>query len=75
MSLAPSRRQIESLAAALVAVAVGIIGLSTGDERLLGPKFVVLERVARLKKPVYLTQPPGPGSQLETPRPTRHGHR
>ena len=64
MSLAPSRRQIETLAAALVAVAVGILGLSSGDERLLGPKFVVLERVARLKKPVYLTQPPGPGSQL-----------
>jgi hypothetical protein len=28
MSLAPSRRQIETLAAALVAVAVGILGLS-----------------------------------------------
>jgi glucose/arabinose dehydrogenase len=64
MSLAPSRRQIETLAAAVVAVAAGIVGLSSGGERLLGPKFVALERVARLEKPVYLTQPPGPGSQL-----------
>src|SRR5918994_1957620 len=64
MSLSPSRRQTETLAAALVAVAVGIVGLSSGTEQLLGPKFVVLERVARLKRPAYLSQPPGPGSQL-----------
>src|SRR5215204_2822694 len=64
MSTSPRRRQIETIAAALVAVAVGIVGLSTGEEKALGPKHVALQRVAHLKKPIYLTQPPGPGSQL-----------
>jgi Glucose / Sorbosone dehydrogenase len=64
MSISPRRRQLETLAAALVAVAIGIVGLSSGTDQLLGPKFVALERIARLKKPVYLTQPRGPGSQL-----------
>ncbi len=59
-----SRRHIETVIAALVAVAVGIIGLSTGAEQLLGPKFVALQRIVRAEKPVYLTQPPGPGSQI-----------
>ncbi len=64
MSLPASRRQFETVVAALVAVAVGIVGLSSGDERVLGAKHVALQRIARLKKPVYLTQPPGPGAHL-----------
>ena len=50
--------------AALVAVAAAIVGISTKEQRSLGPKFVALDRIARLTDPVYLTQPPGPGSQL-----------
>jgi glucose/sorbosone dehydrogenase len=52
------------LVAALVAIAAGIVGIVTKGERTLGPKFVTLERIARLKNPAFLTQPPGPGSQL-----------
>jgi hypothetical protein len=59
-----TRRRIETLAAALVAVAVGIVGLSSGADVLLGPKFVVLKRVARVEKPIHLAQPSGPGSHL-----------
>ena len=59
-----SRRRIETVVAALVAVAVGIVGLASEGARSFGPKFIAVERIARLKKPVYLTQPPGPGSQL-----------
>jgi glucose/arabinose dehydrogenase len=64
MPSSPRRRRIETLTAALVAVAVGIVGLSTGEEKARGPKHVALQRIAQLKKPIYLTQPPGPGSQL-----------
>jgi glucose/arabinose dehydrogenase len=60
-----SRRQIETVIAALVAVAAGVIGITTKESaRSLGPKFVTVQRIARLKEPVYLTQPPGQGSQL-----------
>jgi glucose/arabinose dehydrogenase len=64
MRIALSRRQIETFVAALVAIAAATFGLTRTEERTLGPKFVALERLARLKNPVYLTQPPGPGSQL-----------
>jgi glucose/arabinose dehydrogenase len=64
MRIAATRRQIETVIAALVAVAAAIVGLSSHEQRTLGPKFVALQRIARLKNPVYLTQPPGPGSQL-----------
>ena len=64
MRIAATRRQIETVIAALVAVGAAIVGLSSHEQRTLGPKFVALQRIARLKNPVYLTQPPGPGSQL-----------
>ena len=64
MSLSLSRRQIETLLAALVAAVVGIVGLSSGDEHVVGPKFIALQRIARLQRPVYLTQPPGNSSHL-----------
>jgi glucose/arabinose dehydrogenase len=62
--LALTRRQIETGVAALVAITAGVIGLASNEETTLGAKYVALERIARLKNPVYLTQPPGPGSDL-----------
>lgn len=60
-----NRRRIETAIAALVAIAAGIVGLATRESsRALGPKFIAVDRIARLKDPVYLTQPSGPGSQL-----------
>ena len=59
-----TRRHLETAVAALVAIGVGVVGLAAQDTRSVGPKFVGVERIARLSKPVYLTQPPGPGSQL-----------
>lgn len=60
-----NRRRIETVIAALVAVGAGAVGIANREAaRQLGPKFVNIERVARLKNPVFLTQPPGPGSQL-----------
>src|SRR3954469_559791 len=64
MSPALSRRRIETTIAALVAIGAAIVGLSSREQETVGAKFVALERIARLKNPVYLTQPPGPGSQL-----------
>ena len=64
MPLPLTRRQIETAVAALVAVVVGIVGLAAHETQRAGPKFIAVQRIARLKKPVYLTQPPGPGSQL-----------
>ena len=64
MRTALSRRRIETFVAALVAIAAAIVGIATQEGRTLGPKFVTLERIARLREPVYLTQPPGQGSQL-----------
>jgi Glucose / Sorbosone dehydrogenase len=40
------------------------VGITAPGGRTLGAKYVGLERIARLKNPVFLTQPPGPGSQL-----------
>ena len=55
-----NRRRIETAIAALVAIAAGIVGIATREaSRSLGPKFIKLDRIARLKEPVYLTQPPG----------------
>ena len=60
-----NRRRIETVIAALVAVGAGAVGIANHEAaRGLGPKFVSVERLARLKNPVFLTQPPGPGSQL-----------
>jgi glucose/arabinose dehydrogenase len=48
-----------------VAIAAGVVGIATRESSpALGPKFLTVDRVARLKEPVYLAQPPGPGSQL-----------
>jgi glucose/arabinose dehydrogenase len=48
-----------------VAVAAGVVGIVNREaSRSLGPKFVTVDRIARLKNPVFLTQPPGQGSQL-----------
>jgi hypothetical protein len=40
------------------------VGITAPGGRTLGAKYVALQRIARLKNPVFLTQPPGPGSQL-----------
>jgi glucose/arabinose dehydrogenase len=64
MQLPLTRRHLETAVAALVAIGVGVVGLAAQENRSAGPKFIAVERIARLKKPVYLTQPPGPGSQL-----------
>ena len=59
-----NRRRIETTIAALVAIGAAIVGLAVSEHRTLGPKFVGLDRIARLKNPVFLAQPPGPGSDL-----------
>jgi glucose/arabinose dehydrogenase len=64
MRIALNRRRTETVIAALVAIAAAIVGLTNREQETVGAKFVALERIARLKNPVYLTQPPGPGSQL-----------
>jgi glucose/arabinose dehydrogenase len=64
MRTALNRRRTETVIAALVAVAAAIVGLTNHEQGTVGAKFVALERIARLKNPDYLTQPPGPGSQL-----------
>jgi glucose/arabinose dehydrogenase len=64
MRIALNRRRTETIIAALVAIAAAIVGLTNREQETVGAKFVALQRIARLKNPVYLTQPPGPGSQL-----------
>jgi glucose/arabinose dehydrogenase len=59
-----SRRRIETFIAALVAIAAATVGIAVQEGRTLGPKFVTLERIARLSRPVYMTQPPGQSSRL-----------
>jgi glucose/arabinose dehydrogenase len=59
-----SRRRIETFIAALVAIGAATVGIAVQEGRTLGPKFVTLERVARLRQPVYMTQPPGQNSRL-----------
>ncbi|HEY6638891.1 MAG TPA: PQQ-dependent sugar dehydrogenase [Solirubrobacterales bacterium] len=64
MRISLSRRRIETFVAALVAIGAAIAGIVVQEGRTLGPKFVTLQRIARLSEPVYLTQPPGQNSQL-----------
>ena len=64
MRISLSRRRIETFVAALVAIGAAIVGIAVQEGRTLGPKFVTLQRIARLNEPVYLTQPPGQNSQL-----------
>jgi glucose/arabinose dehydrogenase len=59
-----SRRRIETFIAALVAIAAATVGIAVQEGRTLGPKFVTLQRIAQLREPVYLTQPPGQSSRL-----------
>jgi glucose/arabinose dehydrogenase len=59
-----SRRRIETVIAGLVAVGAAIVGLTANEGRTLGAKYVAPERIARLRNPSFLTQPPGPGSDL-----------
>jgi hypothetical protein len=59
-----TRRRIETFIAALVAIAAATVGIAVQQGRTLGPKFVTLQRIAQMREPVYLTQPPGQGSQL-----------
>jgi glucose/arabinose dehydrogenase len=40
------------------------VGITAPGGRTLGAKHVAVQRIARLKNPVDLAQPPGPGSQL-----------
>ena len=64
MRTALSRRRIETVIAALVAIAAATVGIAVQEGRTLGPKFVTLDRIARMRQPVYLTQPPGQNSNL-----------
>jgi glucose/arabinose dehydrogenase len=59
-----NRRRLETLIAASVAIAAAVIGITVTENTELGSKYVALERVARLKNPAFLTQPPGPGGDL-----------
>ena len=59
-----SRRRIETFIAALVAIGAATVGIAVQEGRTLGPKFVTLDRIARMRQPVYLTQPPGQSSNL-----------
>jgi glucose/arabinose dehydrogenase len=53
-----TRRQIETVAAALLASVAAIVGISNRDEELLGPKFLALEKVGTFREPVHIAQPP-----------------
>ena len=64
MRTALSRRRIETFVAALVAIAAATVGIAVQEGRTLGPKFVTLQGIARMREPVYLMQPPGQNSQL-----------
>ena len=60
-----NRRRIETAIAALVAVGAGVVGIANREAaRELGPKFVTVARLAKLKNPVFLTQPSGAGAPL-----------
>jgi hypothetical protein len=64
-----NRRRIETLVAALVAVGAGIVGIANREAaRELGAKFVTVQRLAALKNPVYLTQPPAPARRFSSRR-------
>jgi hypothetical protein len=64
MRISLTRRRIETFIAALVAIAAATVGIVVQEGRTLGPKFVTLQRIARLREPVYLTQPPGQDARL-----------
>jgi glucose/arabinose dehydrogenase len=53
-----SRRQIETVVAAMLAAVTAIVGLSNRDEERLGPKFLALEKVGNFRQPVHIAQPP-----------------
>ena len=53
-----TRRQIETLAAALLASVTAIVGLSARDDERPGPKFLALEKVGTFRQPVHIAQPP-----------------
>ena len=53
-----TRRQVETVAAALLASVTAIIGISNRDEERVGPKFLALEKVGTFRQPVYIAQPP-----------------
>jgi glucose/arabinose dehydrogenase len=59
------RRRIETaIAAVLAATTLVIAATRTGTTRVLGPKHLVLERIAIFRDPVNLTQPPGKSDLL-----------
>lgn len=64
MGVALTRRRIETGIAALVAIGAAIVGIATKEHTTLGARYIALDRIALLKNPVYLTQPPGTGSDL-----------
>ena len=59
-----NRRRIETVIAALVAIGAATVGIALREHTKLGAKYVALDRLARLKNPVFLTQPRGSGSDL-----------
>jgi glucose/sorbosone dehydrogenase len=64
VGFALTRRRIETGIAALVAIGAAIVGIATKEQNVLGPKYVGLDRIARLKDPAFLAQPPGTHSDL-----------
>ena len=60
-----SRRQIETVLAAMLAALAGIVGLaSRDDDDRVGPRVLALEKVGSFHQPVHLSQPPGSDSPL-----------
>ncbi|MGZ5346227.1 MAG: PQQ-dependent sugar dehydrogenase [Solirubrobacterales bacterium] len=60
-----SRRQIETVLAAMLAALAGIVGLaSRDDDDRVGPRVLALEKVGSFHQPVHVSQPPGSDSPL-----------
>ncbi len=71
MRTAPTRRQIETAAAALLAAAAGAIGIAGRGAERVGPKFLALEKIGRFKEPIDLTQAPHSDLLFVAERPGR----
>jgi glucose/arabinose dehydrogenase len=64
VGFALTRRRIETGIAGLVAIGAATVGIATKEQNVLGAKYVALDRIARLKNPAFLAQPPGSRSDL-----------
>jgi hypothetical protein len=59
-----TRRQVETILAAMLAAITAIVGITSADKTVYGPKFLTLHKVGHFKQPDYLAQPPGQDSPL-----------